>query len=722
MIIKKTHLPWAVVLVCLSSAAFAEDGVAGLKSFSITRTDTPPVIDGNLDDAGWLQATVIQDFHQIQPQYRDPPTDETIVRITYDDDYLYVSADLRDSEPDKIVATQLIQGATIWADDRFQIMLDSFNSKRNDYMFSVNANGVRREALRESNSRFILDWVTIWQAASQKSELGWTVEMAIPFKSISFDPNSETWGVNFARWNIRKREFTAWSSNDRHYWAADGGEVTGLEGMQQGLGLDVVPTVNMIQSRDHVAGTDEFKFEPSLDVLYKITPSLNAALTINTDFSAAEVDERQVALDRFSLFFPEKRDFFLQDAGIFEFGNLLGNGRPFFSRRIGLSGGGNPIGIDVGGKLTGRTGNFNVGVLGVRQEAHIDSFGSEIAATDLFVGRASVNVFRESLLGMIVTNGDPTSNDSNTLIGTDFIYRNSDGPFGETVMGHAWFQQSDSPGLDDDNQAFGAFFQVPSDRLDVKLGALEIQENFKPALGFVNRAGIRQYDASVRYRTRPTAGRWLMIDNTVQSSLVTDVDGAVLSRLNRIRPVEFFTHGNDSLAVEWKSSFEHVTSPFLLFGRLLIPVGEYDFDRHRVEFKSGNQRPVSVILSYEDGGYFGGDRRESIVDLQWRQSAHLYLGIGFIQNVIKLPSGEFTSHLGKLKADIAFNSRWSWSTFVQYDNVSEVVGVNTRLRYEPVAGRELLFVFNHGESISPGNEYSSTSSELVLKASYTFRY
>jgi hypothetical protein len=722
MTIKTNRSLVAAVVFGWSFCAWAVDDVEGLKTFSITRTDTPPTIDGILDDAAWLQATEIRDLHQIEPRYRDAPTEETIVRITYDDDYLYVSADLRDSEPDKIVATQLIQGQTIWADDRFQIMLDSFNSKRNDYMFSVNANGVRREALRESNARFILDWVTIWQAASVKGEHGWTTEMAIPFKSISFDPNSDTWGVNFGRWIIRKREFNVWSSNDRHYWAGDAGEVNGIEGMQQGLGLDVVPTVNLIQQRDYLAGSENFEFEPSLDVLYKITPSLNAALTINTDFSAAEVDERQVALDRFSLFFPEKRDFFLQDAGIFEFANLVGNGRPFFSRRIGLSAIGQPIGIEVGGKLTGRTGIFNVGVLGVRQEAHVDFRGDKVTAKNLFVGRASINVLRESQLGMIATNGDPTSNNSNSLIGTDFIYRNSDGPFGETVLGYAWYQQSDTPGLDGEDEAFGALFQVPNDRLDVKLAALEIQENFKPALGFVNRAGIRQFDATARYRTRPEKGRWLRIDNTVQTLLVTDVNDDVLSRVVRIRPVEFVTRGNDSVSVEWRDNYERVLRPFVLFGRLPIPAGEYDFDRYRFEIKTGNQRPISAIFFVDDGGYFGGDRRETSIDIQWRQSAHFFLGIGFSQNDVKLPSGEFTSHLGKLRTDVAFNSRWSWSSFIQYDNVSEVLGVNTRLRYEPVAGREMLVVLNHGSLISPLNRFSSSSSEFVVKLAYTFRY
>ena len=497
------HKLLAALLFLLSVSAFAANEAGERKTFVITRTDTPPTIDGRLDDPVWQQANAVTDFHQHSPQYRDSPTEETVIRLLYDDDYLYVGVDLRDSEPDKIVAAQLIQGGSLWTEDRFMLALDSFNSKRNDYVFEVNANGIRSENLRETNSRSIPDWVTIWKAESAVNEYGWATEIAIPFKSISFDPNSDTWGINFGRWIMRKQEFDLWSSNERLWWAAESGEMSGINGIQQGVGLDVVPSVNVIQRKEFEIDADEFQFEPSLDLLYKITPSLSAALTINTDFSSAEVDQLQVALDRFSLFFPEKRDFFLQDAGIFEFGNLNANGRPFFSRRIGLSADGTPIGIDVGGKLTGRAGIFNVGVLGVHQEAFND-----VAAKDLFVGRASANVLSESQVGMIVTHGDPTSNDSNSVIGTDFLYRTSNGPFDQIVLGHAWYQQTDSPGLNDENQAYGVFFQVPNDRLNVQLGALEIQENFDPALGFVNRSAIRQLDSTVRYRTRPQSGRW----------------------------------------------------------------------------------------------------------------------------------------------------------------------------------------------------------------------
>ena len=415
----------AGIVTLYASAAFAVTDMDECKSFVIPRTDSPPKIDGKLDADVWLNTAVIDDFHQTDPGDGVPPTEDTIVRVLYDDDYLYIAADLRDSIPEKIQATQMIQGRTFFSDDRFWVTLDSFNSKRNDYMFQVNANGVRREVLRENNSRFIEEWVAIWHAQSALDEHGWATEIAFPFKSISFDPNGDTWGVNFGRGIVRKQEFNMWSSYERQDWPAYAGEMSAIDGIEQGYGLDIIPSVNLICRRDFTTGDDALMVEPSLDVLYKITPSLNATFTLNTDFSTAEVDDQQIALDRFSSFFPEMRDFFLQNAGIFEFGDIDTNGRPFFSRRIGLSSEGEAVGIDVGGKLTGRVGNFNIGALAIRQEAHAD-----VEAKGFFVARGSVNILDESAFGMIVTHGDPTSNDSNSVIGTDILYRNSHGPFG----------------------------------------------------------------------------------------------------------------------------------------------------------------------------------------------------------------------------------------------------------------------------------------------------
>lgn len=705
-------------LLLLSSESVAVYTVDGeRKSFEILRADSAPRIDGRLDDDVWRNAVVVDDFHQTTPTDGATPTEITIVRVAYDDEYLYIAADLRDSNPQEIRAKQMIQGKMFFSDDRFWVTIDSFNNKRNDYFFQVNANGVRREALRENNARFIEEWVAIWRAESAVHEEGWSTEIAIPFKSISFSPESDTWGINFGRGIVRKQEFNMWASHERQDWPAYGGEVRGIGDIEQGLGLDVVPSVNLSQQRDLVLGGEQSGFEPSLDIRYRITPSLSATFTLNTDFSTAEVDEQQVALDRFSLFFPEKRDFFLQDAGIFEFGNIDTNGRPFFSRRIGLSADGDSVGIDGGIKLTGRAGNLNVGALAIRQEAY-----GEIDAQDLFVARGSYNVLQESAVGFIMTHGDPVSNASNSVLGVDFLYRNSDGPFGQILTGKVWAQQSQSSDLNGDERAFGAALEIPNDRLSAYLETQLIEENFRPALGFVNRTGIRRIDAGMRYRTRPTEGRWRAINNRIDFSLVTDMSGATLSQKTAVRPLSFYSHSDDFLFVEWERNRENVGSDFTLFGRLEVPAGEYEFDRYRAEIATGMQRPLRLVLSVQDGGFFGGDRLEKFVELQWRQSAHFFLGLSFTENDVDLPDGSFTSHLASLRSDFAFDSRWSWSNLLQYDNTAEVIGVNSRLRYIPEAGKEMVLVLNHGAAVDPSNHLSSFANELNFKVSYTFRY
>lgn len=226
----------------------------------------------------------------------------------------------------------------------------------------------------------------------------------------------------------------------------------------------------------------------------------------------------------------------------------------------------------------------------------------------------------------------------------------------------------------------------------------------------------------MRYRTRPETGRWRAINHRFDASLTTDMDGSTLSRELKIRPVSFYSHRDDFVFVEWQRNEELVGSEFELFGRLNVPAGRYVFDRYRAEIATGQQRPVRVVLSVQDGGFFGGDRLEKFVEVQWRQSSHLSMGVSFTENVVDLPSGSFTSHLASVRSDIAFNSRWSWSNLVQYDNTADVAAFNSRLRYIPEAGRELVLVFNHGSDVGPDNRLSSTQSDLNLKLSYTFRY
>ena len=373
--------------------------------------------------------------------------------------------------------------------------------------------------------------------------------------------------------------------------------------------------------------------------------------------------------------------------------------------------------IVAGAKLTGRVGGFNVGALAIRQDAW-----GEVDAQDLLVARGAWNVLDESAVGFIVTHGDPTSDIANTVAGVDFLYRDSDGPFGEILTGRFWAQQSDTEGLDGDDRAFGANIEIPSDKLAVYLDLQQIGEDFYPALGFVNRAGIRRAGTGLRYRTRPSSGPWRAVNHRIDTFAVTDMDGVTLSERVSVIPVSLYSHTDDFFFVEWQRNFERVLSGFELFDRLGVPAGDYEFDRVRLELATGIQRPVRVVLSVQDGGFFGGDRLEKYVELQWRQSAHLFVGFAFTENDVSLPSGDFTAHLLSLRSDVALNARWSWTNLLQYDNTSETVAINSRLRFIPEAGREFVVVVDHGGTVDPANRFDSTHSDIAMKVLYTFRY
>ena len=360
-----------VALVFLmATAAIAEESGPARKVVSVVRTEKAPVLDGRLDDPVWKKAAFVEDFHVVVSNEFGEPGERSRVYVAYDDENLYFAARFWDSKPDEVVAKVLNKRDASFGEDGFSITLDPYDQGRSGYMFDVNPNGMRSEAIYLDADRQNWDWEGIWDAAAQRDAEGWSAEAAIPLKSLSFDPALGAWGVNFTRWHGRDNEQYGWVSYNRTQNLQRTGLLQGLSGLHQGHGLDVIPGLRAGSSRDYVTHEEETFFEPSLDAFWKITPSLTAALTLNPDFSGTTADTRQVNLTRFDLFFPEQRAFFLQDSDIFEFGRLQQeNGMPFFSRRIGLDDDGGALTLDAGVKMTGRAGPLNIGVLGVRQDS-----------------------------------------------------------------------------------------------------------------------------------------------------------------------------------------------------------------------------------------------------------------------------------------------------------------------------------------------------------------
>ena len=708
------------------------------KQFRAVRVETPPVIDGRLDEALWQQAELITDFHQTRPGNGAEPSERTELYVVYDDNALYIGARMFDSEPHLIAAPVIRHGQGMPSDDRLVIILDPFNSRRAGYRFETNLNAARHDSLYTSVTTFSLDWNTIWDTAAQVDGNSWVAEVEIPFKSIPFDPSIDTWGFNFGRAIRRRGEEMAWVSQNRVYNPSSSGQMTGIEGISKGVGLDLVPSMTVNRNKRHVPGTNESNWSPSLDAFYRITPSLNAALTINTDFSATEVDNRQVNLTRFNLFFPEKRDFFLNDSDLFQFGNISGlasgnqatslgdreNARPYFSRKLGLSRTGAPVDIDYGGRISGRVGRWNIGTLAIRQ----DEFNN-VDASNLFVTRVSANVLDDSAVGFIYTDGNPTSNVDNSVAGLDFKYMNRNIAGGaRTLEADVWYQQSDTQGLDGDDASYGLGLRMPnSTGISWGTAFKEVQNNFFPAMGYVNRTNVQDLSGNIGY-THFAGGDLVQTFFTgIDAQRIEDIDDGLQSQALVFRLLEVATNARDSFDLSHTKNQEVVDQAFAIYSdpsrQVLIQPGNYKFDEQKIGFSSGGQRRLSGRFNYAWGDFYNGERTNIGGSLSWIQSRNFVMSVNYDWNDIKLPQGDFITRLTSVSTQVAFSSTLYWISLLQYDNLSEEVGINTRLQWTPKAGQEGFIVFNYNlQDKDKNNRFQSAYSDLSLKFRYTIRF
>lgn len=698
--------------------------------------DEPPVIDGVLDDDAWAFATTITDVHQVTPEEFAPPTEDSIFHVVYTKDALYIAGRFYDREPDRIGALALRQGDWSWGEDTVTVMLDPLNQGRSGYAFDLTANGVRNQALYENVTKQNWAWQGIWHGETRLDSEGWIAEIEIPFKTLSFDPSNDVWGLNVGRYIGRKTEQIGWTSKNRDMNPAAFGDVGGMSGAVKGVGLDVVPSARVQQSTNFETGASSDSVEPAIDVFYKLTSSMTASLTVNTDFSGTGADERQINLTRFGLFFPERRVFFLQDTDIFEFGRIGGggqnstdrttisrvereSGRPFFSRRIGLSSDGETVPIDYGGKLTGRAGGWEIGALGIRQEAIAD-----LPSSDLFVARVSRNLFAESSLGLILTSGNPESDLDNTVAGVDFRYLNTRLGNGGSLEGSVWYQQSDTEGVDGDDAAFGASLRMPgAEGLRYGLAYKELQQNFYPALGFVNRTGVSDLTADVGYTWFPAGGALQRVFSGIDYQRIETLDEVLQSELISLRALEVTNNSGESVEIHYQLIDEVLDTPFEVSEGIVIPVGMYEYNQYCVTVGTGQHRRLSLSGSYCGGEFFDGDLSAPGAELTWRPNEHFRFVFGYFLSDIDLPYGAFITRLASLRADIAFTNKWYWENFLQYDNVSYSLGLNSILRWVPRAGREVLLVVNREfADYTQSRDFTSITGDITFKFGYTFRF
>lgn len=704
-------------------------------------------IDGKLDDTNWSQAVLIEDLHQVFPREFVTPTQRTEVRVFYTPDAIYIGARMWESDPTLISDRVLRQGQALGSDDIFAVILDPYLDRRNGYRFEVNANSVRWDGLFQNISDVEANWEGIWEAKSVRDNQGWTTEIRIPFQTLSFNPGSTSWGINFNRIRRRSGESIAWMSRNREINPSVSGTATGLEDLRQGMGLDVVPSMTLARRRKFGSlGSTGDNYEPQLDVFYKVTPQLNVSLTLNTDFSATEVDDRQVNLTRFNLFFPEKRDFFLRDVDIFEFGQIgfggfnavsgtgsaaasnpaKQNARPFFSRKIGLSATGSPVDIVGGIKLSGRVGDWNVGTLVIQQDETVS-----VESQNIFVGRTVLNVGDHTQIGAIVTDGNPQGNLDNTLIGTDFRYRNT-GFHGNTIESMGFYEETSTEGKQQhDNAAYGLGFVLPNSQgWQALYNYKKVEKYFMPAVGYVNVTDIEDHHLNFGYR------HFLQPDKLFRSMLLAfeayraeNLGNGSLNNENIGIRLSSFTNTNGSAFGRYINYKEVLQAPFTIYrasdgSRIVtIPVGEYSWDEYFLGLQWGTQRKLAGGLNLQGGDYYTGTHFSKRGNVVWRPNRNFVVDLSFTEDNIQLPYGDFMLQLFGLNAQYAFSSTLSWSNLIQYDNISENIGINSRLHWIPKAGQQTFLVLNWGlMDPDKDNIFVSTIADLSLKFNYTFRF
>jgi len=733
-----------LVSVIIANDAVAQ-GNAGIvnRSADVTVISSPIEIDGSLNEAVWASAPKIGELIQRQPDTGSAPSERTEITLLRDEDNLYIGVVAHDAEPDRVVGTQMVRDGSLNADDRIEILLDTFRDQRSAFYFATNAAGALVDGLAFANGQLNTEWDAIWHVRTTRTSDGWTAEFAIPFKSLSFPADQTIWGFNIARTISRKLEDDRWSGarlDTQFLQVSEAGEITNLGGLTQGIGLDLRPF--LAGKWLHLAenSNDDFSGKPGLDIFYSVTPSLRLTATINTDFGETEVDARQINLTRFSLLFPEKRAFFLEGAGVFSFastgpetpGGIPGTGAdvyPFFSRRIGLIGG-QEVPLDAGVKLTGTIGRTEVGVLSVRtRELIVDD---ALVADDegFLIGRVKQNLFEQSYVGAIFTAGNPSPGASAQTYGADarlatsrFLGRQRN----FVVDGFAVRGVTGEDSKDDWSYGFSAAY--PNDKFDAQVAFREIQRNFRPALGFFQRDNARLLRVGASYNPRPHFLNIQQMFHDVYYTRFTNLDNNLVESWDLyMAPLDWHFLSGDSVhaVIDVNPVYERLFETFEIAPGVFLPPGEYRFTRFRSNAVSAARRKLSASISIGTGTYWSGEAEQVTASVTFRLPPWLTLSASTNQTFARLPEGDFIARIYTSNLGYTVSPRLSFSNLIQYDNRSRNLGWQSRIRWTQRPGNDFFLAFNQGwvqeEEENRSLRFHVHDTKLSMKFQYSHRF
>lgn len=733
------------LLALLLLAAGARAGVDDMPQARVGRLPAGverPRIDADMDDPAWEHAERLGALTQVVPIAGATPSERTEVLLLRDDRGLFVALHCYDDEPGLVRGTQRARDANLDPDDRVELFLDPFLDRRNAFWFQIGPEGGLGDALiTRGGSDFNKQWDGIWYGKARRTHDGWVAELEIPFITLNFDPEQSVWGFNLRRFIRRRNEEARWSQPSprfRFFDVAQAGSVAGFDELTQGLGLDVVPfAVADATRRRQVSEYDDptqlaqtarrfNTLDVGLDAFWRVTPQTKVSVSINTDFAQTEVDEQRVNLTRFPLFFPERRDFFLEDSSAFAFRAATGFGndavRPFFSRRIGIVGG-SEVPIEAATKITGQQGGTTFGLLSARTgESHDDSTpGGMIRGRTLSVGRVSHAVGEQSDVGAIWTHGDPTSGDRAETHGVDANFRTNEFLGDRNLRASAWALATDDNAAGAPRHAWHGSVSYPNDEVDLGAAVTVVEEGFDPALGFVPRDDIRRYEARFDYNPRLNNETVRRLRFGLRPTITTGTDGHLQSGVINTRVLGVDFESDDELTVWVLGTKEVLDEGFTLPEDTPVDAGSYSWVRTGAEFETSRKRELNVKLALFTGGFFDGDRVDTSVELGWRPGPWGGFGVEWGRNDVSLKGGDFVTDVFRLRANWLPTDEVSWSNFLQYDSVSGNLGLNSRVRVILEPGRDFYFVINqayeaHHDTLRP------TGTTASAKVGWTFRY
>lgn len=675
-----------------------------------TALSTVPVIDGEvLADQAWAGVAPTSGFTQTRPTEGRPASQRTEVFIGYTEDTLYIGVMAYDDDPGAILVTDSRRDSPLNDTDSFQVIIDGLLDRQNGYVFGTNPAGIEYDAqvINEGGQGgfggggggaggFNLNWDAAWEVEAQIGEQGWSAEFAIPFRSLRYGrEDTQTWGINFQRNIRRNNEESFWAPLDRNFnlnRVSEAGFIENIEVPRQ-RNLQVTPYALSLTERGGVLTSSQSREEYGVDVKWGITPSLTLDATVNTDFAQVEVDDIQVNLDRFSLFFPEKRPFFLENAGQFAIGNPR-EVELFFSRRIGITGG-NQIPIEGGGRLTGKIGNStNIGLLRMRTEG-IEGSSPQ---NDFSVVRLNQELRNRSAIGVMFVerdgdgsiNGNP-GEDINRTYAVDGRWG-----IGEYTVIRGWLSQTDTPGINSDDTAGGVAWSFNDEDWSLNAGYSEVGDNFNPEVGFLARRGFRKYDAGWRYRYRPQNwGNLLELRPHMNYRGYWDFDGNQQTGYLHVDNHWEFQSGME-IHTGMNFTQEGVFEPFEIVDGVTVPVGEYKHEEAQLVWWSNQSAPFSVNFQTRIGGFFGGDRENLDSTIRYRVGEKFTSQLTWSHSNIDLPvpGGDFEVDIARLRMTYSFTPRMSIQTLVQYNKRDDVISTNLRFAWLQSANAGLYVVFN----------------------------